>query len=83
MYEIWSEIAPRYVRKLDVDLFSRMLCWTADSESKIFKEDLRSYTLYNPDVSKFVSLHQKFVSFSRIFMSLVIDLRSLVIKLYH
>ena len=39
-----------------MDLFSRMLCWTADSELNIFNKDLRNYIFLNPDVSKLLTL---------------------------
>ena len=58
-YDILPELGQRYARNLDVDLFSQMLCWTIDRESKIFNEDLRNYIFLNPDVSKFFSLGHK------------------------
>ena len=38
-FEIWLELSQRYARKLNVDLFLQMLCWTTDNESKIINED--------------------------------------------
>ena len=52
-YEIFLDLGHRYLKRLDEDMFPRMLCWIAESEMKIFNEDLKNHIFVNANMSIF------------------------------